>query len=163
MPAAALSLPIAERHLSLPDEAATAALAQRIAGLARVGDVIALHGDLGTGKTFFARAFIGEAEVPSPTFTLVQTYARQDGPAIWHFDLYRLKQASEAIELDIEDAFAEGISLIEWPERLGALLPAERLDVALTISPGSADETTGRQVSLTGHGRWANLLDKVAP
>src|SRR5471032_1724086 len=99
MPAAAMSLPIAERSLGLPDEGATAALARRIAGLARVGDVIALYGDLGTGKTFFARAFIGEAEVPSPTFTLVQTYGRQDGASIWHFDLYRLKEESEAIEL----------------------------------------------------------------
>jgi tRNA threonylcarbamoyl adenosine modification protein YjeE len=160
---AASSLPIAERTLELPDEGATAALARRIAGLARAGDVIALHGDLGTGKTFFARAFIGEADVPSPTFTLVQTYGRQDGPSIWHFDLYRLKQAREAIELDIEDAFAEGISLIEWPERLGTLLPAERLDVALTIPPEASDEATSRRASLTGHGRWASLLDKVAP
>ncbi len=161
MSATALSLPITERHLDLPDEGATAALARRVAGLARAGDVIALHGDLGTGKTFFARAFIGEAEVPSPTFTLVQTYGRQDGPAIWHFDLYRLKQASEAIELDIEDAFAEGISLIEWPERLGALLPAERLDVALTMPPEASDDSTARRVTLTGRGRWAGLLDKV--
>jgi tRNA threonylcarbamoyladenosine biosynthesis protein TsaE len=160
---AARFLPIAERTLGLPDEAATAALARRIAALARAGDVIALHGDLGTGKTFFARAFIGEADVPSPTFTLVQTYARPDGPAIWHFDLYRLKQASEAVELDIEDAFGEGISLIEWPERLGTLLPAERLDVALAIPAGGADQTTLRRVSLTGRGRWAGLLDKIAP
>jgi tRNA threonylcarbamoyladenosine biosynthesis protein TsaE len=160
---AAISLPIAERRLALSDEAATATLARHIASLARAGDVIALHGDLGTGKTFFARAFIGESEVPSPTFTLVQTYAREDGPSIWHFDLYRLKQASEAIELDIEDAFAEGISLIEWPERLGTLLPAERLDVALTIPPRASDEATSRRVSLTGRGRWAGLLDKVAP
>jgi tRNA threonylcarbamoyladenosine biosynthesis protein TsaE len=159
--APAVLLPIAERHLDLPDEAATAALARRIAGLAKPGDVIALHGDLGTGKTFFARAFIGEADVPSPTFTLVQIYRRADGAQIWHFDLYRLKQASEAIELDIEDAFAEGISLIEWPERLGALLPAERLDIGLEI-PETA-QPQHRKVTLTGRGRWAALLDKVAP
>jgi len=149
--------PVAERRLALPDEAATAALARRIASLARPGDVIALAGDLGSGKTFFARAFIGEAEVPSPTFTLVQIYERPVG-RIWHFDLYRLKQASEAIELDIEDAFAEGISLIEWPERLGSLLPAERLDVALDF----AAEPQARVATLTGRGRWAGLLDEVA-
>jgi len=159
--AAALSPPMAERRLDLPDEAATAALARRIAALAEAGDVIALSGDLGAGKTFFARAFIAEADVPSPTFTLVQTYQKPDKGQIWHFDLYRLKQPDEAIELDIEDAFAEGISLIEWPERLGPLLPAERLDVALAIPAGSAAETCRRSATLTGHGRWASLLGKL--
>ncbi len=150
------ALPLAERRLTLPDEAATAALARRIAGFARPGDVIALMGDLGSGKTFFARAFIGEDEVPSPTFTLVQIYDRPIG-RIWHFDLYRLNQAREAIELDIEDAFAEGISLIEWPERLGPLLPAERLDVALDFLA----EPQARSLALTGRGRWAGLLDRA--
>jgi tRNA threonylcarbamoyladenosine biosynthesis protein TsaE len=146
----------------LPDERATAALARRVASLARPGDVIALSGDLGSGKTFFARAFIGEAEVPSPTFTLVQIYEPESGgpgARIWHFDLYRLAKASEAIELDIEDAFAEGISLIEWPERLGSLLPAERLDVALGFLP----DPQARCATLTGRGRWAGLLDQLAP
>src|SRR5215468_1855755 len=72
--------------LDLPDESATARLARRIAALVRPGDVIALRGDLGTGKTAFARAFIGEEDVPSPTFTLVQTYEAKVG-RIWHFDL----------------------------------------------------------------------------
>ncbi len=166
MPAAAtLPPPLAERRLDLPDEAATVALARRIATLARPGDVIALSGDLGAGKTFFARAFIGEADVPSPTFTLVQTYQKPGQKPgkrqIWHFDLYRLKGASEAIELDIEDAFAEGISLIEWPERLGALLPAERLDVDLQIPAGAAAETRRRSVILTGRGRWAALVEAL--
>ncbi len=155
-------LPMASRQLMLPDETATAALARRISGLARAGDVIALTGDLGAGKTFFARAFIGEADVPSPTFTLVQIYEPRrgsPGPRIWHFDLYRLKQASEAIELDIEDAFVEGISLIEWPERLGPLLPPERLDVALEFLP----DPQARRARLTGTGRWAGLLDEVSP
>jgi tRNA threonylcarbamoyladenosine biosynthesis protein TsaE len=161
MCAAAVSLPVAERRLDLPDEAATVALARRIADLAKGGDVFALRGDLGAGKTYFARAFIGEADVPSPTFTLVQIYRRADGAQIWHFDLYRLKEAGEAIELDIEDAFAEGISLVEWPERLGALLPAERLDIGLEIPKGV--QTQRRKVILTGRGRWAALLDKVLP
>jgi tRNA threonylcarbamoyladenosine biosynthesis protein TsaE len=155
-------LPVAEKRLDLPDEAATSALARRIAGLALPGDVIALRGDLGAGKTFFARAFIGEADVPSPTFTLVQTYERPPGcpgARVWHFDLYRLKQADEAIELDIEDAFAEGISLIEWPERLGSLLPEGRLDVEL----GFGAEAEARTATLTGRGRWAGLLDRLGP
>jgi len=106
--------------VDLPDETATAALAARIAAVAGAGDIIALKGELGTGKTAFARAFIrtcgNQDEVPSPTFTLVQVY--DAGPtAIWHFDLYRIRAAEEAWELGIEDAFIEGISLIEWPER----------------------------------------------
>ncbi len=121
--------------IELPDEAATAALAARIAALARAGDVIALKGELGAGKTSFARAFIrargGAGEVPSPTFTLVQVYDVGDA-AIWHFDCYRLRRPEEAWELAIEDAFAEGISLIEWPERLGPLVPARR---AVAVGP----------------------------
>ncbi len=158
MRAIAGSESLAERRLDLPDEAATASLARAVAALARPGDVIALRGDLGAGKTLFARAFIGEADVPSPTFTLVQVYHGPHG-RIWHFDLYRLKDPEEAVELDIEDAFAEGISLIEWPERLGPLLPADRLEIALDF----ADQPTARRVRLEGRGRWARLLPEIAP
>jgi tRNA threonylcarbamoyladenosine biosynthesis protein TsaE len=124
--------------VALPDERATSRLAARLADRARQGDVIALVGPLGSGKTSFARAFIAARcgspqEVPSPTFTLVQFYAAP-GPPIWHFDLFRLAAPEEAWELGIEDAFADGISLIEWPERLGTLLPAERLEVALAFA-----------------------------
>jgi tRNA threonylcarbamoyladenosine biosynthesis protein TsaE len=157
MPPAAGSDSIAARLVDLPDEAATARLARRVAALARPGDVIALRGDLGAGKTLFARAFIGEEDVPSPTFTLVQTYDRPFG-RVWHFDLYRLKDPAEAVELDIEDAFAEGISLIEWPERLGALLPRERLEVALDFAP----RPTARRARLEGRGRWARLVPEIA-
>jgi tRNA threonylcarbamoyladenosine biosynthesis protein TsaE len=124
--------------IELPDEAATAALAARLAALALPGDVIALRGELGAGKTTFARAFIrargGGDEVPSPTFTLAQLYEASD-TTIWHFDCYRLRDPEEAWELGIEDAFRDGISLIEWPERLGHLLPAQRLDITLMPGP----------------------------
>jgi tRNA threonylcarbamoyladenosine biosynthesis protein TsaE len=128
--------------VTLADEAATLALGARLARLARPGDVIALEGDLGAGKTTLARGFIralcgAELEVPSPTFTLVQTYEAPDA-TIWHFDFYRLERPEEAWELDIEEAFAEGISLLEWPERLGALLPRKHLAVRLELEPRRA-------------------------
>ncbi len=147
--------------VELPDENATAALAARLAALARPGDVIALSGELGAGKTSFARAFIrargGDETVPSPTFTLVQTYDLSGG-AVWHFDLYRLRHAEEAWELGIEEAFEEGISLIEWPERLGPLLPARHLLVALDFAaaPGA------RRATLSGDGDWAARLATIA-
>jgi tRNA threonylcarbamoyladenosine biosynthesis protein TsaE len=144
--------------IPLADEAATRRAAALLAGLARRGDVIALHGDLGAGKTTFARGFIAalapeEEAVPSPTFTLVQTYPGARGE-IWHFDLYRLKQADEAWELGIEAAFAEGISLIEWPAHLGSLLPSNRLDV--TLAPGDSPES--RRLELSGAGDWPERL-----
>jgi len=140
--------------VDLPNLAATEALSRRIAAKARPGDVIALRGGLGAGKTAFARAFVaarlGRAEdVPSPTFTLVQTYDA-DGGTIWHFDLYRLARPDEAWELGIEQAFRDGISLIEWPERLGALLPDDRLDIALDF----AGREDARRATLTPHGAW---------
>jgi tRNA threonylcarbamoyladenosine biosynthesis protein TsaE len=122
--------------IELPDETATAGLAARLAALARPGDVIALKGELGAGKTTFARAFIaargGIGDVPSPTFTLVQLYELPDA-VIWHFDCYRLRDPDEAWELGIEDAFDDSISLIEWPERMGSLVPPRRLEITLLI------------------------------
>lgn len=139
----------AEPHiLHLADEAATTALARRIAAVCRAGDVLALAGDFGAGKTTFARAFIRARcttadEVPSPTFTLVQIYpaAVEGAAAVYHFDLFRLETADEAIDLGIEDAFAEGISLIEWPQRLGSLLPPCRLDLAFRFGSTEAART----------------------
>lgn len=150
-------------QLTLKDLAATEAVAAALARRARRRDVIALRGGLGAGKTAFARAFIRArpggadvAEVPSPTFTLVQVYDLPEVP-VWHFDLYRLTNAEEAWELGIEEAFAEAISLIEWPERLGALLPEERLDIVL--APGDIPE--GRRATLTGRGDWGTRLDDL--
>jgi tRNA threonylcarbamoyladenosine biosynthesis protein TsaE len=143
--------------VDLPDEKATVAFAMRLATLAARGDVIALKGELGAGKTTLARAFIrargGDETVPSPTFTLVQLYDLPGG-AVWHFDLYRLRRPEDAWELGIEDAFNDGISLIEWPDRLGNLLPARELEVALEFGPTS----TARRVTLTGGVDWAGRL-----
>ncbi len=147
--------------IDLPDEAATAALAARLAERARSGDVIALKGDLGTGKTTFVRAFIrtlgGGEEVPSPTFTLVQLY-ELDRATIWHFDLYRLRSPEEAWELGIEEAFATGIALIEWPERLGALLPERRLEIALAFG----ERPEARRAVLSAGAYWSARLAGIA-
>jgi tRNA threonylcarbamoyladenosine biosynthesis protein TsaE len=147
--------------IDLPDEAAIAALAARISALAEAGDIIALTGDLGAGKTTFARAFIrargNREEVPSPTFTLAQVY-ELDPTAIWHFDLYRLNAPEEAWELGIEEAFSEAISLIEWPERLGTLLPERRLQLALAFG----DRPGARQVSLDPGTTWQARMTAIA-
>ena len=148
--------------INLPDEAATATLAARLAAIARVGDIIALEGDLGAGKTTFARAFIcasggADREVPSPTFTLVQVYDAAEAE-IWHFDLYRLAAADEAWELGIEEAFLSGISLIEWPDRLGRLLPQRRLAITLEFS----DRPEARRVVIEGDAEWRARLCEIA-
>jgi tRNA threonylcarbamoyladenosine biosynthesis protein TsaE len=145
--------------VDLPDEAATAGLAARLAQRSRQGDVIGLQGPLGSGKTTFARAFIrayggGSEEVPSPTFALVEVYSFADKPPVWHFDLYRLNAPEEAWELGIEEAWSEGVSLIEWPERLGPLLPPEHL--LLAFAEGAV--ASARAVTLRATTSWAPRL-----
>ena len=124
--------------MSLPDESATERLGATLAERLRVGDVVGLKGELGAGKTTLARAIIraaaGDREliVPSPTFTLVEVYETPRG-SFWHFDLYRLEAAEQVYELGWEEALAEGIALVEWPERLGKLLP-KHLSVTLELA-----------------------------
>jgi len=137
-------------------------LAKLMAGNLRKGDVVALWGDLGVGKTTFARvliqALIGHTvEVPSPTFTLVQTYDCQLSE-IWHCDLYRLTNPTEALELGIEDAFYTTICLIEWPEKLGKFLPINRIDMLFKIK----DETT-REITVTLIGVHDSLQTAFEP
>jgi tRNA threonylcarbamoyladenosine biosynthesis protein TsaE len=148
--------------VTLADLDATAELAAALARLLRSGDVVALEGDLGAGKTAFARALIHalterDEEVPSPTFTLVQTY-EAPGFDIWHFDLYRLEKPEDAFELGIEDAMADGVCLIEWPDRLGPWLPRDRLTVAFSYGTGESE----RVAMLTGGGDWPERLKELA-
>jgi tRNA threonylcarbamoyl adenosine modification protein YjeE len=137
--------------LALPDLAATAALGVRIASLLKPGDLVALKGDLGAGKTTLARAILAalavEEKVPSPTFTLVQTY-ETPSLTVSHFDLYRLKTPSELEELGLDEALDRGAALVEWPER--ANLP-EGLTIALR------QHGTGREAILDGPARWRRL------
>ena len=133
--------------LYLDSEQATLELGAQLSRSLSAGDVIALTGGLGAGKTTLARGLItalcDEHEVPSPTYTLVQTYdaLRCD---IWHCDMYRLERPEDAYELGLMDAFEEAICLIEWPEKLGQLLPKTALGVAIDF------EGEGRKVTLTG-------------
>ena len=148
--------------VDLSHEAATAGFAAQISALATIGDIIALKGDLGAGKTTFARGFIRARgcteEVPSPTFTLVQIY-ELGSAVVWHFDLYRIQSPEEAWELGIEDAFVEGISLIEWPERLDPLLPGRRLEIEFIF--GEQPEAR-RAVLDAGEGWQARLANILA-
>ena len=147
----------------LPDEAATLALARSVAGLLRAGDVVFLIGDLGAGKTAFARGLINalpmacearaDEEVPSPTFTLVQIYERRPAP-VWHVDLYRLARPEEVEDLGLDEAAGEAITLIEWPDRLGRSVPADRLEVRFSYGDGP----DARSVVLAGYGGWRERL-----
>lgn len=148
------------------DQVSLERLAGVVAQAARRGDALLLTGDLGAGKTTFARAFIrargaqaGEpvAEVPSPTFTLVQQYELATG-TVWHFDLYRIEDPSEMVELGLDEALAGGIALIEWPERMGAAAPAARIDFALAYE-ADPDTRTLTVTDMTGDTHIAAALD----
>ena len=138
----------------LPELAATEALAERLASIARAGDCILLAGPLGAGKTVLARAFLraiaGDPamEVPSPSFTLLQIYDTKIGP-VFHYDLWRLDGPTSLAELNWEDAL-EGVVLLEWPDRLGDLRPPEALTIELQLGD---DET--REATLIG---WEDRL-----
>lgn len=118
----------------LKDEAATMAFGAQLARLLRPGDCVALKGDLGAGKTTLVRGLIqsllGDVDVPSPTYTLVQTYDLPDYD-LWHCDLYRLENPNDAYELGLIDIMDEAVCLIEWPDRLGDLMPPDAKEIML--------------------------------
>lgn len=151
-------------EIALATPEATARLGARIARLLRRGDAVLLFGDLGAGKSTLARGLVRaltrpDEEVPSPTFTLVQVY---DGPgfAITHLDLYRLSGPEEVYELGFEEALEEGAALVEWPQRLGARLPPDRLDIEL-CSRGAGGPDEGRLAVLEPHGSFrGRVLDE---
>jgi tRNA threonylcarbamoyladenosine biosynthesis protein TsaE len=141
-------------EIDLPDEAATRALGAAVAKALRAGDAVCLTGPLGAGKSSLARALIRsltspDEEVPSPTYTLVQAYQGRDFE-IAHFDLYRLEDPEEARELGLDEALEHGAAVIEWPQRLGGGLPADRL--SLDIEPTA--DGAARIARLTFHGSW---------
>ena len=141
--------------LYLADETETDRLGRCLADVLTAGDVVLLEGSIGAGKTQLCRALIRarlghEEDVPSPTFTLVQTY--EADVEIWHADLYRLTHPDEALELGLEDAFDRAICLVEWPDRLGPNQPA---GLRITLAPDGA----GRRAVIEGR---AGVMAAVA-
>ena len=151
--------------VALPDEHATARLAVDIANSLEPGDLVTLSGDLGAGKTTFARALIRylakdpAIEVPSPTFTLMQVYDLPQFPLV-HADLFRLSGSAELAELGFDDLPEGAVVLVEWPDRAAGFLPADRMDVALTLAPKLKLEF--RHARVTGYGKLGLRVDRMA-
>lgn len=161
--------PTAPIRTVLTSEDATRALAARLAAVFRAGDTVLLDGPIGAGKTAFARALIHALQaragappedVPSPTFTLVQTY-RAGTLEIWHADLYRLGHPEEVIELGLDAAFGQALCLVEWPDRLGDLAPPDAL--RLGFAPGDGDETRVVCFAFTDPAWGARLAAVLSP
>lgn len=139
----------------LADEAATAAVGALLSRASRPGDVIALSGPLGVGKTALARGFLAglghEGEVPSPSFAIVQPYEDLQ-PAVWHVDLYRIENVSEIEELGLDSA-ADAVLLVEWPERAGPDMWPEALVLSLAFGSDGERILTAK-VPPSWKGRW---------
>ena len=150
------------RTLSSPQE--TADLATRIAAALGPGDCLLLEGPIGAGKTHLSRHLIQSLlpvfeDVPSPTFTLVQTYDVPTGE-LWHADLYRLSSLEEIEELGLVDAFDSAICLVEWPDRLAELTPPHALHLSLSLDPENVDT---RHLTFTwSDKKWQPLMDRIA-
>ncbi len=155
-------MPDAQKSLFLPSESDATLLAEKLAAHLSAGDTLLLDGPVGAGKSHFARTVIlskllHPEDVPSPTFTLVQTY-EVDGLDIWHCDLYRLSGPDDVIELGLDDAMDTALCLIEWPDRLAELTPSN----ALTLRFAHRADGVGRDLTLSGPAqKWAEILETL--
>ena len=157
--------PVSCRQLEFESEDDTRAFARALAPMLAQGDAILLAGDIGSGKSLFARAVIQclmmrelvSEDVPSPTYTLVQSY-EVDGLAIWHADLYRLVDRAEVVELGLDEAFLSSLCLVEWPDRLGDAVPGDALTITLSVT-----KNLGRRaVRLDWRAdNWAHRIDRA--
>lgn len=140
----------------IDSELALMALGAALAPFLRAGDIIALRGELGAGKTTFSRGLVqslcGGMDVPSPTYTLVQTYDCPDYE-LWHCDLYRLENPPDVLELGLVDMEDEIVSLIEWPDKMGRYLSPDALNIDIIF------HDTGREVRFSGPDIWGQRLD----
>lgn len=148
--------------LRISDEPEMVQIAARVGAVLKAGDVLLLEGPVGAGKSFFARALIQSLQlhpedVPSPTFTLVQTYDTEAGE-IWHADLYRLSSPDEAAELGLIDALDDAVCLIEWPDRLGPLTPDHAVTLLFHYDPSSE---TARALDIHGTSQTAARIGAV--
>ena len=152
-------------QLELPDLAATQKLGTLLADGLTAGDIISLSGPLGAGKSALARSIIvsanpNETDVPSPTFSLVQTYELADGTPLWHLDLYRIQTPEDAMQLGLDDAFVDAVCLIEWPERLKNFLPKSTLSIHLYLA--CDDDVDGvRFVDITAPLNWSERMRAI--
>ena len=148
-----------ETSFILPDARATRAFGRALGARLISGDVVALQGPLGAGKTALARAAIeastGVSDAPSPTFAIVETYEAH-AFTLYHFDLYRLESIADAVEAGLEEALEGGVCLIEWPERAAALLPPDGLLVGLSI------EGEARHAFCRASENWRARLEEIS-
>jgi tRNA threonylcarbamoyladenosine biosynthesis protein TsaE len=129
----------------------------KIAALANVGDIIFLRGELGSGKTSFAKYFINsisnhDQNVTSPTFNILQIYDCENFSA-WHYDFYRIETEEEIVNLGLDDAFANGVSIIEWPEKIQSFLPQASLEIHFSFT----EKHNSRLLTISGNGKWTTL------
>ena len=152
-------------QLKLPDLSATQKLGSFLADVLTAGDIISLSGPLGAGKSALARSIIvsanpNETDVPSPTFSLVQTYELADGTPLWHLDLYRIKTPEDAMQLGLDDAFVDAVCLIEWPDRLKNFLPKSTLSIHLYLACDD-DVDCVRFADITAPPNWSERMQAI--
>jgi tRNA threonylcarbamoyladenosine biosynthesis protein TsaE len=152
-------------QIELPNLLATQHLGASLAEGLKAGDIISLSGQLGAGKSALARSIImaanpNETDVPSPTFSLVQTYELADRTPLWHLDLYRIENPEDAMQLGLDDAFVDAVCLIEWPDRLKKFLPKSTLSVHLCLPYGN-DPDGFRLAEITVPTHWCDRLRAI--